>query len=120
MQLNDTFSMLGGLAFGRRRLAPVLSPAKTWEGAGAGLVAAGAGAALFRFALPDVSTLGVHGLAVVLALAGTAGGLCASALKRAAGKKDFGAVFPGHGGVLDRFDSALFAAPLLWLLLLPW
>ncbi len=117
MQLNDAFSMLGGLAFGRRPLAPSLSPSKTWEGAVTGLLATGLGAPFFAFAVPALAGTHVVALALALALVGDLGGLCASALKRAAGRKDFGTVFPGHGGVLDRFDSTLFAALPMWLLL---
>ncbi len=115
MQMNDIFSMLAGLAFGRRKLAPVLSPGKTWVGAIAGLCAAAGGSQLFAYCLPDLPTWQVSILAAVLALVGLAGGLIASAIKRAAGIKDFGKVLPGHGGVVDRFDSLLCAAPVLWL-----
>jgi phosphatidate cytidylyltransferase len=117
MQLNDIFSMLGGLAFGRHKLAPVLSPGKTWEGVACGLVATASGARLFHYCLPRLSPWQISALAGGLAICGVAGGLMASALKRSVGAKDFGTLLPGHGGVLDRFDSLLVAAPVLWLVL---
>jgi len=78
------------------------------------------GAWAFAFALPGVPLGWLLGLAAGLALAGLVGDLLASGFKRAAGLKDFGAVLPGHGGVLDRFDGYLFAAPLCWAALALW
>jgi phosphatidate cytidylyltransferase len=117
MQLNDIFSMLGGLAFGKRKLAPTLSPGKTWVGMGSGLIATASGAQLFHYCLPHLTAWQISALAAGLAICGVAGGLIASALKRSVGAKDFGTLLPGHGGVLDRFDSLLVAAPFLWLVL---
>jgi phosphatidate cytidylyltransferase len=117
MQLNDVFSMLGGLAFGRRKLAPVLSPGKTWAGAISGCLAASLGSLLFAYCLPGFVGWRIAALSGALAMSGLVGGLIASAIKRATGVKDFGTIFPGHGGVLDRFDSLLVSAPVLWLVL---
>jgi phosphatidate cytidylyltransferase len=117
---NDVFSLVGGLMLGRHKLAPVLSPGKTWEGVVAGLAAACVAAWAFGFALPRLSLPLALGLAILLAATGVIGGLVASAIKRAAGAKDFGRCLPGHGGIVDRFDTTLFSAPIVWLLLRPW
>jgi phosphatidate cytidylyltransferase len=118
VQMADVFALLGGLAFGRHKLAPGLSGGKTWEGLVCGILAAVAGAWLFAFALPGVPWyLGVA-LAFVLAVGALVGDLSASAIKRSVGFKDFGATLPGHGGVLDRFDSYLVAAPLAYFVFL--
>ncbi|MGB9887577.1 MAG: phosphatidate cytidylyltransferase [Moorellales bacterium] len=108
---NDTVAYYSGSRFGRRALAPAVSPRKTWEGAISGLAAAaivGAGAAYYWFGQAGLGA--VLGLAV--AAAAQLGDLWESALKRQSGVKDTGNLLPGHGGVLDRFDSLLFAAPL--------
>lgn len=112
----DSVAMLGGRRFGRRRLAPSISPGKTVEGALAGLLAgAGLGTAL-------ALTGGVPpGLALALnlgvALATMAGDLLESLLKRQWQADDSGSLLPGHGGLLDRMDGTLAAAALLWLML---
>ena len=123
----DIAALYVGRAWGRRKLAPTLSPNKTWEGAlgsvaGSLLVdrrSAGPG----RTCLADVG-LGEAllsersgtwlGLAVVVNVAAQVGDLAESALKRSAGVKDSGSLLPGHGGVLDRIDALLLAAPVLW------
>jgi phosphatidate cytidylyltransferase len=117
---NDVFSLVGGLVLGRRKLAPLLSPGKTWEGVVAGQAAASQAAWAFGFSHTQQSLPLALGLAAILAATGVIGGLFASAIKRAAGAKDFGRCLPGHGGVLDRFDTTLFSAPIVWLLLRPW
>ncbi|HJU91439.1 MAG TPA: phosphatidate cytidylyltransferase [Pyrinomonadaceae bacterium] len=104
-----------GRAFGKHKLAPSISPGKTWEGAIGGVVAALAMAALahfwffrelpLKFALP---------LAAVMTIVGIFGDLAESALKRGAGAKDAANILPGHGGLLDRLDSLLFNAPLIY------
>lgn len=114
--LTDVSAMFGGIFFGRRLLAPAISPSKTVEGAVAGLLGAVATAALLRFALPAASLPIYFGVALVVGIADIAGDLAASWIKRAAGIKDFSAVLPGHGGVMDRIDGLLFAAPVAWLL----
>ncbi|HJP91062.1 MAG TPA: phosphatidate cytidylyltransferase [Pyrinomonadaceae bacterium] len=104
-----------GRALGKRKLAPSISPGKTWEGAAGGLVAALGFAALAHFwffrELPLKYTLP---LAAVMTVVGVLGDLVESALKRGAGAKDAANILPGHGGILDRLDSLLFNAPLIY------
>ncbi len=111
--MSDTGALFTGKAFGRHKLAPNVSPGKTWEGSiGGVLVSVATGAALgWWLHLPMVHALG---LAALCAIAGQVGDLCESTLKRDLGVKDFGAVLPGHGGILDRIDSMLFSAPLAY------
>ncbi|MCL6565177.1 MAG: phosphatidate cytidylyltransferase [Acidobacteriia bacterium] len=109
----DTLAYFTGRLIGRRPLAPVLSPKKTWEGAAANLVAALFVAALLaRWVGVEVVQLAL--VAALANLAGQLGDLAESAYKRAAGVKDSGALLPGHGGMLDRVDSLLFALPVVW------
>lgn len=126
----DTAAFLAGRRFGRRLLAPRISPGKTWLGLGAGLAAAGAaGACLLLLSLalaaPHVHwpRAGLDGLLLGLAtgMCVVAGDLAVSALKRSAGVKDSGRLLPGHGGVLDRIDGFLLAAPaFVFMLLADW
>ena len=112
---SDSAAYYGGRMFGRHKLAPTISPGKTWEGAIAGLLAslllaAGSHYWFFKelplkFALP---------LAAVMNIFGVLGDLTESALKRSVGAKDTAQILPGHGGVLDRIDSLLFNAPLIY------
>jgi phosphatidate cytidylyltransferase len=104
-----------GRSFGRRRLAERISPNKTWEGTAASLVcsAAIAGAYLLRF-VPGVPALQAVLLTLAANAAGQVGDLAESVIKRGAGAKDSGAVLPGHGGMLDRVDSALFVLPVVY------
>ncbi len=112
----DSFAMLGGRRFGRRRLAPAISPGKTVEGALVGLLAGvGAGFALATAGgIPVALALPLN---LGVALATTAGDLLESLLKRQWQADDSGSLLPGHGGLLDRMDGTLLAAPVLWLLL---
>jgi phosphatidate cytidylyltransferase len=114
---NDTFAYLIGLALGKHTMAPKISPKKTWEGfAGSVFFTTIAGAVAFHYILDAHMWLGaLAGLAVVIS--GTIGDLIESAIKRDLAIKDMGDLLPGHGGVLDRLDSILFAAPTLWLAL---
>jgi phosphatidate cytidylyltransferase len=111
----DTCAYYVGRAVGRHKLAPLLSPAKTWEGGVAGLAGSVGGALLAhawfyqRLPLAHAIVLGV-----LLGLAGAFGDLSVSMVKRAAQVKDTSSLLPGHGGVLDRMDSLLFAGPLLY------
>ena len=111
----DTAAYFVGRLLGRSRMAPRISPGKTWEGTAAGLAAAAAACATLAavldlpIALPFAAALGVA-LGVVAIL----GDLVESALKRACGVKDSGALVPGHGGVLDRLDSIVFNLPLMY------
>jgi phosphatidate cytidylyltransferase len=111
----DTAAFFVGHAFGRHRLAPRLSPGKTVEGAIGGLLGGVAGALAVRaLGLPELPLPHAVGLGVLVAALGVAGDLDESLLKRWAGVKDSGALFPGHGGMLDRLDSLLFGAPVLY------
>lgn len=109
--LNDTFAYIFGRWFGRRRLAPRVSPKKTIVGAAAGLI----GAVLFALAVkmysPWLPAREAAILGLVVGLAGQFGDLFESAVKRDLRIKDSGRLLPGHGGILDRFDSLLLAAP---------
>jgi phosphatidate cytidylyltransferase len=113
---SDTAQFYTGRAFGRRPLAPVISPKKTVEGAIGGLVLAPVALlALARVWFPGWPPVTVAALGASLAIAGICGDLFESALKRAAHVKDSSALIPGHGGVLDRIDALLFAAPFFYL-----
>ena len=113
---NDIAAYLVGVTLGRRKLAPAISPGKSVEGFIGGLSAAAVVAvAVAAWQRWPAAPWGVIGLCV--ALVGVAGDLSKSTMKRAAGVKDSGAIIPGHGGVLDRFDAVLFGVPVgyyLW------
>lgn len=113
--LGETAAYLVGSTVGRRKLAPVISPRKSVEGALAQLVASIAtGAALGAWLLPTCG-LGLWlGAGALLGVAGQFGDLAESAIKRSVGTKDTGALIPGHGGVLDRIDSLLFNLPAFY------
>ena len=126
--LSDTGAYFTGKTIGKHKLAPVVSPKKTVEGSIGGLVWAALGMALL-WALRDYAgwhamppwTLTMYiGVGFVLAVAGQIGDLAESMLKRDTGIKDSGSIFPGHGGILDRVDGILFAAPLLYYIALIW
>jgi phosphatidate cytidylyltransferase len=104
-----------GRNFGRHKLAPRVSPNKSWEGAAASVAAAVivAGAYLWRF-LPEVPLWAAILLTAVANAAGQVGDLAESAMKRGAGLKDSGTILPGHGGFLDRVDSTLFVLPVVY------
>jgi len=122
----DVAALYVGRAWGRRKLAPRLSPNKTWEGSAASV----AGSVLIGVALFWIARLlqshsvfaidysGALGrwivLAILLNIAAQVGDLVESAIKRGSGAKDSGALLPGHGGILDRIDALLLAAPALW------
>lgn len=113
---NDTTAYFVGLAAGRRRLAPRISPGKSWEGAVAGAVAATLTAAVGSVALGvPLWTGAVLGAAV--SVTSQAGDFFKSSIKRRAGVKDTGTILPGHGGVIDRFDGLLAASPIVYLLI---
>ncbi len=115
----DTAAYFVGRRFGKRRLAPRISPGKTVEGAVAGLVASAATGFALGFALDQgplypVSPAAGAVMGLVLGVAGQLGDLAESRLKREAGVKDSGWILPGHGGVLDRFDGLFLTVPLAY------
>lgn len=110
----DIGAYFAGRAFGRRKLAPLVSPGKTWEGVVGGVVAVVLVAAAACHWLP-VSPATFILICIAVALLSVVGDLSESLFKRQAGLKDSGTLFPGHGGVLDRVDSLTAAAPAFWL-----
>jgi phosphatidate cytidylyltransferase len=113
--LHDTLAYYGGRAWGKRPLAPSLSSGKTVEGMYWGLGGSLLGALLGRlFMLPALGPVEVVVLGLAVGAACEAGDLAESLLKRSAGVKDSGWLLPGHGGILDRLDSLLFSAPLVY------
>jgi len=112
---SDAAAYYGGRAFGKHKLAPGISPGKTWEGAVAGMLASLllAAAAHYWFFL-ELPTKFALPLAALMNVVGVIGDLTESALKRSAGAKDTAQILPGHGGVLDRIDSLLFNAPVIY------
>jgi phosphatidate cytidylyltransferase len=113
--VTDTAAYFGGKRYGKRKLALSISPNKTWEGLGCGVLAAavtGAGAAALE-GYP-YTLLGGVAIGAALAVASQMGDLLESAIKRRAGVKDSGAMLPGHGGLLDRMDGYLTALPLFY------
>lgn len=112
-QMSDVLQYVFGKLFGRRKIAPVLSPNKTVEGFFGGIGAAVLlGSALYW--ITPFSPLVAAGMSLAICLLGFAGGLVMSATKRDRGLKDFGALLPGHGGMIDRIDSICFAAPIFF------
>jgi phosphatidate cytidylyltransferase len=112
----ESAAYLVGSSVGRYRLAPILSPRKTVEGAIAQVVVSVAAAlALGFWLLPACGLMGAAGAGAVLGVIGQVGDLAESAIKRSIGTKDTGDLIPGHGGMLDRIDSLLFNAPALYL-----
>jgi phosphatidate cytidylyltransferase len=112
---SDSAAYYGGRLFGRNKLAPNVSPGKTWEGAVAGMLASLllAAAAHYWF-FPELPLKFALPLAAAMNVVGVLGDLTESALKRSAGAKDTAQILPGHGGILDRIDSLLFNAPLIY------
>ncbi|MBP1581664.1 MAG: CDP-archaeol synthase [Oscillospiraceae bacterium] len=117
---SDTGAYFVGCAIGKHKMAPIISPKKTWEGAVGGILICGICmllvAKLFQLAVPQfqVNFLLLILMAPLVSVASIIGDLSASLVKRQFGIKDFGNIMPGHGGVLDRFDSVLFTLPLIW------
>lgn len=123
----DTAAYFAGRAFGRHKLAPIVSPHKTVEGAVGGVLGSMAAGCVLTLAYSLLSktynVLSIHvlarhymvllGMGAVASVLGILGDLFASAVKRQAGIKDYGTIFPGHGGILDRFDSVMFIAPFV-------
>ena len=113
--VNDTGAYLAGTAFGKHRLMERVSPKKSWEGFIGGLVFSVAAAMLLSGWLGVVSRNKWIIISLIISVAGTYGDLIESMLKRSIGVKDSGTVMPGHGGFLDRFDSAILSFPLVFL-----
>jgi phosphatidate cytidylyltransferase len=113
VQLSDVLQYLWGKSLGRRRIAPSISPNKTWAGFVGGVLSATAVGAAISWATPFRPSQAAV-MAFVATVMGFAGGLIMSAIKRDRGVKDYGALIAGHGGVLDRIDSLCFAAPIFF------
>lgn len=112
---NDSAAFYTGSAFGKHRLYPLVSPKKSIEGAVGGLTGSLCGALLAKFTFfPQLTFIDAVVTALVVGVVGQAGDLFESLLKRSFGVKDSGTIIPGHGGVLDRLDSILFAAPITY------
>ena len=112
-QMSDVLQYVWGKLAGKHKIAPSVSPNKTWEGFLGGLATATLLGAALWWATP-FTPLQAAGMSLVITLLGFAGGLVMSAIKRDAGVKDFGAVIEGHGGILDRIDSLCFAATIFF------
>lgn len=118
---SDSAALFTGMACGRHKMAPLVSPHKTVEGALGGIAGGVVGMVIFRIVFYFCTLVPLHiGWCVVIglvgALMGEMGDLSFSVIKRQVGIKDYGRLLPGHGGVLDRFDSVLFAAPMIWMI----
>ncbi len=111
----DTGAYYVGKNFGRHKLAPAISPGKTWEGVVGGLVLSSIFALVSSLTFfPELNYKISIPLAIVMSIVGLFGDLAESAIKRGAGAKDAASILPGHGGLLDRLDSLLFNAPILY------
>lgn len=115
---NDVFAYTVGRLWGKTQLAPAISPKKTREGALGGLVGSLAAALIFRYAVPALSLPAVIGAALLIGIAAPLGDLIISVIKRDMAVKDSGNLIPGHGGLLDRCDSLIFATPTFYYYLL--
>jgi phosphatidate cytidylyltransferase len=114
---NDVFAYLTGIAIGKHKMSPRISPKKSWEGFAGGIVGAIAMGAVGSFVVGG--SLGMWlGLAAVVAITSVFGDLVESMFKREAGIKDSGKIMPGHGGILDRFDALLISSPFAFVYLI--
>lgn len=114
---NDVFAYFGGKAFGKHKLAPSASPNKTWEGFLFGILGALVGLGLAFYAVPiafPATMLTIAPATVLVSIFGPIGDLTESRIKRAANVKDASQLLPGHGGVFDRFDALILAAPAFY------
>jgi phosphatidate cytidylyltransferase len=115
--MNDVGGYVAGVLFGKHQMAPKISPKKSWEGfAGSLIFGTGAGLAMSVYILKQPFWVGII-LGVALVAIGTGGDLLESMIKRDLGIKDMSSFLPGHGGVMDRLDSLLVAAPVAWLIM---
>ena len=111
---NDTFAYFAGVLFGKHKLVPTISPKKSWEGLIGGLIASLIGGALvFHLAFETAWYVG-SAIGAMTVVTATCGDLIESAIKRDLAIKDMSNLLPGHGGIMDRLDSALFTAPAVW------
>ena len=111
---NDTFAYFAGVLFGKHKMAPSISPKKSWEGLVGGLIASVIGGGLvFHLAFETGWYVG-SAIGVMTVVTATCGDLIESAIKRDLAIKDMSNLLPGHGGIMDRLDSALFTAPAVW------
>jgi phosphatidate cytidylyltransferase len=116
--IGDIGAYYVGRRLGRHKLAQLVSPGKSWEGAAASMAASLLfGLFFLPRVIPEVTPLAAVALSAAANAAGQLGDLCESALKRGAGVKDSGTILPGHGGMLDRVDSTLFTLPVVYLYL---
>jgi phosphatidate cytidylyltransferase len=114
---NDTCAYLVGSLLGKHKLFERISPGKTWEGTvGGGILAVGSSSIIGNW-YPELSQVDWLVIAVIVVVMGTLGDLVESMLKRQAGIKDSGKIMPGHGGILDRFDSLIFVSPFVYVYL---
>lgn len=109
--VNDTFAYLTGMAFGKHRLFERISPKKSWEGFIGGAVVSMVSSLIFAHFYPNLSLVAWIGFSAITVIFGTWGDLFESLIKRTLGVKDSGNMIPGHGGILDRFDSTILAIP---------
>lgn len=120
---SDTCAYLAGVAFGKHKMAPILSPKKSIEGAVGGVIGAAVLGALYAAIFADKIEMSLNPviafaiICAVGALISMVGDLAASAIKRNHDIKDYGTIIPGHGGIMDRFDSVIYVAPIIWILL---
>ena len=114
--MSDTGGLIGGVLFGKHPMAPMISPKKSWEGFAGSMVFGVAAGAMAIFVLDVPFWVGII-LGVCLVAVGTCGDLIESMIKRDIGIKDMSSFLPGHGGVMDRLDSLLVAAPVAWLIM---
>ena len=111
---NDTFAYLGGSLFGKNKMIERVSPGKTWEGTIIGILITFGLSFLFNNLIFDFHNYTWMALGIIVPVLATVGDLVESKLKREAGVKDSGSIMPGHGGVLDRFDSLIFVSPFVY------
>lgn len=112
---SDIFAYIAGSMFGKHKLMERISPKKTWEGSIGGLVFAIGAAYILSIFVDQLNLTEWMILTLIIVVSGTLGDLAESLLKRNAGVKDSGTIFPGHGGVLDRFDAVIFATPMVFI-----
>lgn len=117
--VSDIFAYFSGLLFGKKKLMPLVSPKKTVAGAVGGALGAAVGFLVFGFfakeAIGSPSYFALFFAGLIASVCGQIGDLVASVIKREHGIKDYGKIMPGHGGAMDRFDSILFVAPVIYL-----